>query len=332
MPKQTLILRRKEDLEQAARIIINGGLVVFPTETVYGLGANALDSTAVAKIFEAKGRPQDNPLIVHFADTALLKKFGFHLSVLEKRIFDSFSPGPLTLILDRPENFPSVVSGGLDTLAVRIPAHPVALEFFRLCQCPVAAPSANLSGKPSPTDFEMAFAAMNDRADAIIDGGACEVGLESTVIRVRNDTNIQVLRPGGISPVELQSVAGKNVQIISEKKLREGIHSPGTRYPHYKPRADVALFSESLEIQPSVRRATLLLIKNQSHMVSELKEKYPDTDFNVVVFKNTDAYAKEFYRVLTDADKTDLIICQKVEEKGIGIALMNRMRRAAGVE
>ena len=334
MQKKTLILRQQRELGKASDLLVNGGLVVFPTETVYGLGANALDSNAVASIFKAKGRPQDNPLIVHFANILFMKKFGFQVNNLEKKLLSAFSPGPLTLILSRPDVFSDVVSGGLDTVAVRVPSHPMAMKLLELAKIPVAAPSANISGFPSPTNFDMAFRAMNGKADAIIDGGPCKIGLESSVIRVVNDKYIQILRPGGISHDLLREVAGHEVLIETITAPEEAKSSPGTRYPHYKPHAEVRIFNGDFHGQVSAQSVGLLLLQKSAKQAEIFHENFPAQKLQTRFFENIETYAREFYNTLTEMDKlnVELIYCEAVKNEGIGTALMNRMRRAAGLE
>lgn len=210
-----------EQLNIGAEILRKGGLVAFPTETVYGLGANALNEDAVKNIFKAKGRPSDNPLIVHIADYDALNELVTEIPEKAKVLMDKFWPGPLTLVFKKSEKVPETVSGGLDTVAIRMPKKPVALELIKLSGVPVAAPSANTSGKPSPTKAQYVVDDMSGKIDAIIDGGNCEVGLESTVLDITGDVP-KLLRPGGVTFEQLTEVLGeveKNSNVMTMKNL-----------------------------------------------------------------------------------------------------------------
>jgi len=266
-------------LVEPAKVIREGGLVVFPTETVYGLGANALDPKAVKSIFEAKGRPQDNPLICHISDYDDLNMLVDHIPECAKAIAKQFWPGPLTMIFNKSKCVSTEVSAGLNTVAVRMPANKIAQELIRLSGKPIAAPSANLSGKPSPTNFEHVECDMLGKVDIIIDGGQCDVGLESTVLDVSVWPPV-VLRPGGITLEQLQSVVadiklfeGHSVEISD---LKEPVRSPGLRHKHYAPKADVYLlegtYQEQIDIIQSYLKKTALdcnTRKKTGFMISE---------------------------------------------------------------
>lgn len=228
-------------LQEAADIITSGGTVIFPTETVYGLGANALDKTAVTKIYEAKGRPADNPLIVHIADVSQLDGIARDVPKEAYELFRRYAPGPLTVVLKRNANIPAEISAGLDTVAVRIPSHPIANALIRLSGCPIAAPSANLSGKPSPTCYAHVKDEMDGRVDMIIDGGESDIGLESTVVSLAGDEPI-LLRPGAITLRQLEDVLGRVELSHSIFAEYDGTAaSPGMKYRHYAPKAKVVL-------------------------------------------------------------------------------------------
>ena len=229
----------KESLAEAAQTLRRGGLVIFPTETVYGLGANAYDAGAAYNVFEAKGRPHDNPLIVHVADPAEAEDFAV-TTELYYRLARSFMPGPLTLILKKKPNIPDEVTAGGGTVGVRCPSHPVAHEFIKLAGVPVAAPSANLSGRPSPTTAEHCIEDMNGRVDAIIDGGECEVGLESTVALITGEDSVKILRPGAVT-AEALSCVSSSVTTADGLSPGETPLSPGMKYKHYAPRAPLCL-------------------------------------------------------------------------------------------
>ncbi len=232
-------------LERAAEIVKKGGLVIFPTETVYGLGASAYDADAVYKIFEAKRRPHDNPLIVHVSDPREAEFFSY-TNALYYRLARAFMPGPLTLILKKRENIPPEVTAGGDTVGVRCPSHPVAREFIRLAGVPVAAPSANLSGRPSPTTAAHCIEDMNGRVDAIIDGGDCEFGLESTVALITGEDSVKILRPGAVTAEALSCVCG-SVTTAEGLSPGETPLSPGMKYRHYAPRAPLYLLDGARE-------------------------------------------------------------------------------------
>jgi len=247
-----------DDLKVAANMIRSEKLVVFPTETVYGLGANAFSDSAVTRVFEAKGRPQDNPLIVHLSDAEQIQEVADFsensVSDVVKRLLDAFSPGPLTLVLPKSPKISNRVSAGLPSVAIRIPSHPVAQEFLRLCGVPVAAPSANLSGRPSPTRFNMAWHDLEGRVDAIIDGGECSVGLESTVVRVTKEC-IFLLRPGSVTAEMLKDVSG--LPIVQPKPAGK-TESPGVRYAHYQPNAEVYL-ADKISVETIKKHFDLLI-------------------------------------------------------------------------
>jgi len=312
---------REEDLERAASLLREGGLVVFPTETVYGLGADALNERAVRGIFEAKGRPQDNPLIVHIADIAMLPRVSSHITPEIERLFRCFSPGPLTVICQRHQAIPPIVSAGLPTVGVRIPSHPLARRFLSLCDTPVAAPSANLSGRPSPTTFAMAVRDMENRVDAILDGGPCEHGLESTVVMVR-DGGVIILRPGAITE-EMLLQQGFSV-IHTEEKTSGPVFSPGMKYTHYKPHAEVYL----------TRGGDVTLLKDlfAGKRVAVVGINPPEGPWERVAFPDVLSYARQLFATFARLEKegTEVIVLEEVEEKGIGRALMNRMRKASG--
>ena len=232
------------------RIIREGGLVVFPTETVYGLGANGLDSEAVLGIFRAKGRPADNPLILHIAKKSELKRLWSHIPDKAQTLADAFWPGPLTMIFKRSSIVPDEVTAGLDTVAVRLPGNKTARALIKEAGVPIAAPSANLSGKPSPTNAQDVFTDMDGRLPLILDGGECDVGVESTVVSVVGEKPT-LFRPGHITLEDLERALGEEVEISKAilEKLPEGavVRSPGMKYKHYAPKADVTLLNGSFE-------------------------------------------------------------------------------------
>ena len=230
----------QDSVEKAAEILKNGGIVAIPTETVYGLAANALDETAVKSIFAAKGRPQDNPLIVHISSFDMIKPLTTEIPELAKRLAERFWAGPLTVIFNKTDIVPNATSGGLSTVAVRMPANDAARAVIEKCGFPLAAPSANLSGKPSPTTAQHVFEDMNGKIPLIIDGGECAVGVESTVICFVND-RIHILRPGGITAEMLSEYAEVEIDraVEAAPKADDRVISPGMKYKHYSPKAEV---------------------------------------------------------------------------------------------
>ena len=234
--KTLLLDNTDENISKAAEILKNGGLVGLPTETVYGLSANALDGKAVAKIFAAKGRPADNPLIVHIADFSDIERFNLVREIPEsvKLLAENFWPGPLTMIMKKSDVIPDEVSAGLDTVAIRFPSHPTAQKIIKAAGLPLAAPSANLSGSPSPTTALHVMSDLNGKIDAVVDGGMSDVGLESTVITLAEKTP-RVLRPGGITLEQLRSVLGKvelDNAVLHQLEKGAKVSSPGMKYKH----------------------------------------------------------------------------------------------------
>lgn len=242
----------QQDIEKAAKILKNGGLVAIPTETVYGLAANALKPAAVAKIFNAKGRPMDNPLIVHISHFEEIYRLVKFVPKKAKELADKYWPGPLTIILPKSDLIPDEVSAGLPTVAIRMPSHPVARAIIEKSGLPLAAPSANSSGLPSPTTARHVMDDMNGKIEAVVDGGACDVGIESTVVTLATDVP-RLLRPGGITHEQLESVLGHveiDHAVLSELKEGEKPSSPGMKYKHYSPKAEVYIVNGNL---PSFR-------------------------------------------------------------------------------
>lgn len=327
-----------EILRPAAKALAEGRLVAFPTETVYGLGADAMNADAVKGIFKAKGRPSDNPLIVHISDIKQLD--GIVSSVPEKarRLMEAYWPGPLTLIMPKNEKVPDATTAGLSTVAVRMPRNKIALELIRLSGVPIAAPSANLSGSPSPTCAAHVISDLSGRIDYIIDGGSTRVGLESTVVDMTSDPPA-VLRPGGISPEMLEKVIGPvHVVRLSEISKDTVPKSPGMKYRHYSPKAEMILVDG--EAQHVVDAINELVRKNRAKnrktgvMASaENREKY---DADVVLCPGSrndpESVAASIYGCLRDFDRlgVDIIFSETFPEKGIGLAIMNRLQKAAG--
>lgn len=321
------------DLRRAAEILRQGGLVVFPTETVYGLGGDATNATAAQKIYAAKGRPSDNPLIIHVAAPEEAEAYA-ETNEMYFRLAKAFMPGPLTVILPKKNTIPYSTTGGLDSVAVRCPSHPVAHRLIELCGFPIAAPSANLSGKPSPTCAAHVAADMDGRVDMILDGGDCEIGLESTIVKVDGD-GLLLLRPGGITYDALCMVsdhvtvadAVKNQLADNERPL-----SPGMKYKHYAPNAPVVLLHGTPE-------AVLSFLQNEQERTDcailcfneEQPFLRPERLFPVGARADLSTQAHRLFHALRDADLpgVSVIYAHLPDTDGIGLALYNRMIRAA---
>jgi len=327
-------------VKEAAQILRMGGTVAFPTETVYGLGANALDKEAVAKIFIAKGRPSDNPLIVHIAEISDLDPLVDHVSDMAKVLMDAFWPGPLTLIFSKNRNVPDSVTAGLSTVAVRMPSHLVARTLIREAGVPVAAPSANLSGKPSPTDAEHVVADLSGRVDAIVCGHASDVGLESTVLDVTGDVPV-ILRPGGVTREAISAVVGVcDVDPALEKTMSKNItpRSPGMKYTHYAPNADLFVHEgENIRVIAHIRKIRAQYeaegLKVGIMTCDEHKAEFRDGCVKSLGSLNDMAgLASKLFAVLRefDDDQVNIILSEGFPREGIGQALMNRLLKAAG--
>lgn len=315
------------DLAIAARILKRGGLVAFPTETVYGLGANALDDRAVRKIFRAKGRPAKNPLIVHVSTRAQADQVAVRIPAEARRLMRRFWPGPLTLVLPKSPLLPYSVTAGLDTVAVRMPAHPIAQELIRLAGVPVAAPSANASGRPSPTSSAHVLDDLDGRIHAVVVGGPSKHGVESTVLDVTRRP-FTVLRPGVITPSQIsRALGGAPVRLAGRLRLAR---SPGTKFRHYAPKTPVRLASRA-ELARRVRMAERqgktvgLLLAGASPPRSAAVRRVEQLGPSI------SRVARGLYAALRrlDAKALDLIIAETLPARGLGLAVMNRLRRAA---
>lgn len=345
--KKTLVLKvdsEKPQMEKicvAADFIKKGGLVAFPTETVYGLGADALNSKAVRALFEAKKRPLDNPPIVHVADVKDVYRLAREVPLKAEKLMKTFWPGPLTLIFRRLEIVPDVTVAGLDTIAVRMPGHNVALALIRESGCCISAPSANLAGKPSPTTAKHVLDDLNGRIDAVLDAGPTNIGVESTVLDMTVDP-LQILRPGGtpyevlkrmLARVELHPVAVAETELCVEKA-----RSPGMKHRHYAPDADVIVVEGELssvvgkvkelsEFYMSKGKKAGVLATDETvgyYRADVVKSLGSRSDLRVVA-KNLFRFLREF-----DLEGVDVIIAEGIPTEGLGLAVMNRLRRASG--
>ena len=324
-----------DDLQYCAKVIKDGGLVVFPTETVYGLGANATSTAAARRIYEAKGRPSDNPLIIHIATPNEAEEYAY-TSDIYYRLAEKFMPGPLTVIMKAKETVPPTTRGGLDTVAIRCPENPIANKLISLVGMPIAAPSANLSGTPSPTKASHVIDDMMGRVEVIIDGGDCEFGLESTIVKIENDGSLTLLRPGRITPDDLTSVT-KRVNISSAVlnclNDKDKVESPGMKYKHYAPKAPFYLLDGDME-------AAISFLKDKKNAAFICYQDYVDVLCTKIpwlkiypfgYFGDESKQAKLLFSILREADKdgNNAIYAMLPRETGIGLALYNRMIRAA---
>ncbi|MCA9125791.1 MAG: threonylcarbamoyl-AMP synthase [Planctomycetales bacterium] len=315
------------DVRTAAQILRAGGLVAFATETVFGLGADATNPAAIDRLFRAKGRPQDNPLIVHVADHQRWQLAASKMTEQAELLLRSFSPGPITVVLPKSDKIGESVTAGLSTVGLRIPAHALAREFLSACNVPIAAPSANRSGKPSATTWQAVLEDLDGEIDAILLGEPCGIGLESTVVNCTGDVPV-VLRTGAITLEQLQAVAPETQQITS---LASGgpLPSPGLRYAHYQPAAKVSLVRSTAEVAAFTQEVLSasgycgLSALNAGSSVGLLR-----------VFPSTEAYARGFYEFLREADRVGLanVFVELAPNSGIGVALRDRQQRAAAGE
>ncbi|MCX8103094.1 MAG: L-threonylcarbamoyladenylate synthase [Candidatus Bipolaricaulota bacterium] len=331
---RTEILRADDPgIVRAAEVIRSGGLVAFPTETVYGLGADALNEDAVRKVFIAKERPRDDPLIVHIARAQQLALLARHIPPRAWNLAERFWPGPLTLVLPKTERVPAVTTGGLDTVAVRAPAHPVAKKLIERSGCPIAAPSANRFGRPSPTTAQHVVEDLDGRIDLILDGGPTAIGVESTVLDLTQEPPM-ILRPGGVTLEELQEVMGE-VRLLNSSDSEAAKRSPGTRWRHYAPRAKLIL-AEPAELEKIVTRLQergqrIGVMVRQGRL---LCSPAPSVLSVIPMPSALSEYARRLFAALRelDAQGVDVIVVEKIEERGLGRAIMDRLRRAGGPE
>jgi L-threonylcarbamoyladenylate synthase len=307
-----------DDIERAAEIIRGGGIVAFPTETVYGLGANAFDSEAVERIFTAKGRPADNPLIVHVSDAGQIAEIAAELNGHARLFIEKFFPGPLTIVAKGTGRVSEMATCGLETIAFRMPSNPLAQELIRAAGTPLVAPSANISGRPSPTTWEAVLEDLDGRIDCMLKGDPTLIGLESTVVDCTGDVPV-LLRAGAISLEELKDVVGETAVLNAADSVE--IRSPGLKHKHYSPRARVVIIDNDVGIEDASNAA------------------YIGIDLPVGVFRalkicsTTEAYAQAMFEFFRECDRAGIsvIYCQSIAEQGIGTAIMDRLRRASDI-
>lgn len=323
----------KEKIKKAAAVLTSGGLVAFPTETVYGLGADATDTEAAKKIYAAKGRPSDNPLIIHISDPSDAERYAY-TNECYYSLAKAFMPGPLTVILPKKDTVPGSVTGGLDTVAIRCPAHPIANAIIKECGVAIAAPSANISGSPSPTSGEHVIHDMKGRIDMIVDGGTCEIGLESTIIKL-DGSCATLLRPGAITCDALSCVCEKvtvSSAVTEELSENEKPLSPGMKYRHYAPTAPLVLLDGDEDcVIDFLRRA-----QNAEHCTilcydEELDALRYERLIPIGARDDISTQSQKLFSALREADTLDgdIIYAHLPKKEGLGLALYNRMIRAA---
>lgn len=331
----TDISQNRQTFERAGQIIRSGGLVAFPTETVYGLGGNALDADAARKIYAAKGRPSDNPLIIHISCVVDAEKY-CHTNQMYYRLAEKFLPGPLTVILPKRDCIPLTVTGGLNTVAVRLPSDENARDLIAAAGVPIAAPSANLSGKPSPTTAKHVLDDMDGRIDMIIDGGSCQIGLESTIVKIDEDF-LTVLRPGGVTVEMLSEICPVKIDKVITEKLSDGEHplAPGMKYRHYAPDTKVVLID-------STREMFLNYVRNEAkkHTIGLLVGKNDEKellDSGATILSLGDGNLNEAHELFAKLRQVDECSCEVFyarlpSKSGIGLAVYNRFIKAAGYD
>jgi len=325
-----------EEIKAPAEAIKQGKLVLFPTETVYGIGANALNPEAVKKIYVAKGRASDNPLIAHISNIKMLEDLVLEVGNIERQLIENFWPGPLTIVFKKKSIVPDIITGGLDTVAVRMPSNEIARKLIEYSNCPIAAPSANISGKPSGTLVEDIIEELDGKVEYVIDGGKVDIGVESTVIRVV-DGVVHILRPGKVTPEDIENLGIKvhvEKQILGEYKEGEKVMSPGIKYKHYAPNTKcILVYSENNEKmvekikEISQNKNVVILCKEQN-----LKEYDAQNKLNMG--SDLKEISQNIFTLLRKADKynADIILIEGVEKTGLGLAVMNRLIRACAHE
>lgn len=329
-------------MEMAGEILRRGEMVAFPTETVYGLGANALDESASAKIYEAKGRPSDNPLIVHISKEEQLKPLVKEIPEKARLLMEKFWPGPLTLIFKKKDTVPDGTTGGLDTVAIRMPDNAVALAMIDAAKVPIAAPSANTSGRPSPTTANHVMDDMNGRISMILDGGAVGIGIESTIVDVTGEIPM-ILRPGYINKNMLEKVVGEvaiDKAILGPMDENSHPKAPGMKYKHYAPKADFTMYDGDIEnvIKAINKRAKDYIDKGYTVGIicsDETRQRYQYGDVESIgTRQNEITISHNLYRILRDFDdkEVDYILGETFNTKELGGAIMNRLLKAAGYQ
>lgn len=325
---ETLVKKAQQSTyEEAAAIIQAGGLVAFPTETVYGLGANALDKNAVESIFIAKGRPQDNPLIVHIYDKSQINSIAREVSQQAQALIDAFMPGAITIVLKKSDTIPYCVTAGLDSVGIRMPDKAEAREFLKYCGVPVAAPSANISTKISPTSADFVYRDMKGRIPLIIDGGSCEVGIESTVVDMTADKPV-ILRPGAITLDMIKDVLD-SIESFKGKDVSK-LPSPGMKYRHYAPQCETVI-ADTLDSALSYYDKAVKDGKNPVILCKTQNIALLENRNSINLGCNGTEVCKNIYQSLREGEEGfDLIICENLGQEGVYASVMNRIIKAAG--
>lgn len=332
--KTLLLSDSPQDISIAAELIKNGNVVGIPTETVYGLGADALNEDAVRAVFTAKGRPADNPLIVHLADFSHAKKYTSYIPPLAYKLAEKFCPGPLTMVLPKKDIIPMVTSGGLDTVGIRVPSHQIMHRIIAESGCPIAAPSANISGLPSPTCAQHVMEDMNGRISAVLDGGSSEFGVESTVICFESEDTVRILRPGAVTREMLLEIC-KEVIIDPSilKELAEGkkAASPGMKYKHYSPKANVIM------VEGDFTEFKKFMDENNGDNVYSLIFDSDEAEFPYKFMTYGDTALEQahwIFQRLRELDEfgAETVYVRAPLKEGVGLAVYNRLIRAAGFE
>lgn len=333
----------EQALQKAGQILKNGGLVAFPTETVYGLGANGLDAAACVKIYEAKGRPSDNPLILHVADRAMIAMIAKEVTPMAEKLLAAFCPGPITLIMKRRKVVPDRITGGLDTVGIRMPEDDIARAMIKAAGVPVAAPSANISGRPSPTTAAAVYHDMAGKISLILDGGACHFGVESTIVDTTGKKAV-ILRPGAITQEMLAELLGEENVMLDPAVVGAKVipKAPGMKYTHYAPKAPMYLIEGESDKMSAAFRRELRRLKTAGHtvgiiasdeVIASLKGEVP-ANLLQAYGKQGDllAIAADIYEALRSFDdkKADILLGEGTAAKGLGLAIMNRLHKASG--
>lgn len=324
---------KEEELNNVIDVIKNDGLIVVPTETVYGIAANALSDEACKKIFIAKGRASDNPLIVHVSDKSMIKRLVKNISDVEEKLIDAFMPGPFTLILEKKDCISSVASAGGSTIGIRMPSNKIINKIIKESNIPLAAPSANISGRPSGTCVDDILEELKSKVDIVIDGGQCNIGIESTVVKVINNIPT-VLRPGYITERDIKNVIGEvslSKNLFKEIKQNDKVESPGMKYRHYAPKTKCILVEKN---EKQIENINKLLLQYSNVCIigfEEDKKLFNSAKYiNVGSKYNLKEVAKNIFSALRKVDRldVDVAIVEAVEKEGIGLSIMNRLVRA----
>ncbi|NFG25325.1 threonylcarbamoyl-AMP synthase [Clostridium botulinum] len=335
------IIDDEEKIKEAAKVIKDGGIVAFPTETVYGLGSDALNEDAVKKIFIAKGRPQDNPLIVHVASKNI-QSLVEDIPYIAQKLIDKYWPGPLTLILKKKSIIPNITSADLDTIGIRMPNNEIALKLIEMSNTVIAAPSANISGRPSPTDVERCIEDLSGKVDCIVGGDKSNIGLESTILDCTVNPPL-VLRPGGITLEMLKDIDNRiEIDGAIMKKSTDDLKpkAPGMKYRHYAPKAKVKIISGERKktIEKMKEMVDYYIDNNKKVCILTIEENEKEYNKGIKVVlgsrENLLMVAQNLFESLRKCDDlgADIILAEAYEEKGVGIAIMNRLNKAAGFD